>query len=97
MALRRNLVVLAMFVLIVGVPAAYSAAAFDLRQLAPSQLSLLLSFPPLVALSLACTSIVPSRTFPHSIRDDIASVCVGSVSLLILAAGLTAVAVGAVI
>ena len=84
---RRHLVRLSVGVLVVGVPLSYLAALGGADRLSWLQLYLLVSIPPLVSAVLAGFALVPSRSRPHSNRDDWLGGAVGSVSIWVLLAG----------
>jgi hypothetical protein len=95
MAIRTRLAVAASLVLVIGIPMVYAILWVDQRVLTWQQLYLLVSIPPLVALTLAGTSVIPSRTRPHSNRCDWLGITVGSISVwaLLIGVGLVSVAV----
>jgi ABC-type transport system involved in cytochrome c biogenesis permease subunit len=95
MAVRTRLAVMALLVLVIGVPATYLAVWIDEGRIPWSDLYLLVAIPPLVSMTLAGVSVVPSRTRPHSIQGDLLGVAVGSVSIWMLAGGLAVVALAA--
>jgi hypothetical protein len=96
MAIRSRLALAALLVLVIGIPMVYAILWFDQRAFTWQQLYLFVSLPPLVALTLAGTSVIPSRTRPHSNRCDWLGIAVGSISFWALVIGLGVVAVAAV-
>jgi hypothetical protein len=96
MAIRSRFAVAALLVLVIGVPLVYATLWVDQRAFASQQLYLLVSVPPLVALALAGTSVVPSRTRPHSSRSDWLGIAVGSISFWALVIGVVVVAVATI-
>ena len=74
---------------------AYGALWVDQRAFSWQELYLFVSLPPFVALTLAGTSVFPSRTRPHSNRCDWLGITVGSISIWALVIGVGVVAVAA--
>ena len=97
MAIRSRLAGAALLVLVIGIPMVYAILWVDQRAFTWQQLYLIVSLPPLVALMLAGTSVVPSRTRPHSNRCDWLGIAVGSVSIWALVIGISVVAVVAAV
>lgn len=97
MAIRSRLAGAALLVLVIGIPMVYAILWVDQRAFTWQQLYLIVSLPPLVALMLAGTSVVPSRTRPHSNRCDWLGIAVGSVSIWALVIGVSVVAVVAAV
>jgi len=96
MAIRSRLAVAALLVLVIGIPMVYAFLWIDQRTFSWEQLYLFVSIPPLVALALAGTSVVPSRTRPHSSRCDWLGIAVGSISFWALVIGVGVVAVATI-
>ena len=86
----------ALLVLMVGIPFAYVTAWLDLHQFSIGELYLLVTLPPLVSLALASISVIPSRTRPHSSGGDLLGVAVGSLSFWALVMGVGLVGAAAV-
>jgi hypothetical protein len=97
MVSRSRLAVAALAVLVIGIPMVYAILFVDQRAFTWEQVYLYVAIPPLVALVLAATSVVPSRTRPHSNRCDWLGIAVGSISVWALVIGIGAVAVAAAI
>jgi hypothetical protein len=97
MAVRSRLAVAALLVLVIGIPMVYATLWAEQRSLTWHQLYLFVAVPPLVALTLAATSVIPSRTRPHSNRCDWLGITVGSMSVWVLVIGLGLVAVATVV
>jgi len=88
--------VAALLVLAIGIPMVYAILWLDQRAFTWQQLYLFVSIPPLVALALAGSSVVPSRTRPHSSRCDWLGIAVGSISFWALVIGVGVVAVATI-
>jgi len=91
MASRTRLAVVALLVLVIGIPVTYAATWLDIRHLSWGQATLLVALPPLISMSLAGASVVPSRTRPHTSQGDLLGVAVGSISFWTLVAGVALV------